>query len=94
MDRARYLQLLEPALKLTVTKTQDYDNGGKDDLHVYFPFLDKSYVQMLHMKTQRLVSLTKQAKQPNHESVKDSVLDLINYAVFYLDYLDQGEPRS
>ena len=91
MDRAKYLSLINPAIVLVVKKSQDYDNGGADDLHEYFPFDDKSYVQMLHMKAKRLVSLTKQTAPPNFESAKDSVLDLINYAVFYLDYLDRKD---
>lgn len=86
MDQSHYLRLLEPAIELVAKKHEDYNNGA--DVHAYFPFGDKSYVQMLHIKTQRLVTLAASSGQPNFETRKDSVLDLVNYAVFYLDYLE------
>jgi len=89
MERNRYLELLAPAARMVFTKGEDYNNKGQDDLHLYFPFEDKSYAQLLYMKARRIVSLAKQTGEPNHEKVTDSVLDLINYAVFYLDFLDQ-----
>jgi hypothetical protein len=61
------------------------DYGG---IKEYFPFGDKSYVQMLHVKTQRLVNLTKTGGIPNHESIKDSVVDLMNYASYYWEFLE------
>jgi len=30
--------------------------------------------------------------EPNHESLRDSVIDLINYATFYGAYLEYGVP--
>ena len=88
MDREKYLALLEPAINMVTKKQADYQ-GVIVGLHDYFPFGDKSYVQMLHVKTQRLVSLAGKGGDPTNESVKDSVLDLINYAVFYLDFLQK-----
>lgn len=73
-------------MQTVVKKHEDYNSLVK--LEQYFPFGDKSYVQMLHVKTLRLVSLADNPK-PNFESAKDSVLDLINYSVFYLDYMEK-----
>lgn len=84
MDRNEYLDLIAPAMLLTVKKHEDYNNSIK--LVEYFPFGHKSYVQMLHVKLMRLRSLAENA-EPNFESVEDTVLDLINYAVFYLQFL-------
>jgi hypothetical protein len=89
MDRNRYLALIAPAARMTITKGEDYNNKGQDDVHLYFPFGDKSYAQVIYMKARRLVSLAKQEGEPNHEKVVDTVMDLINYAVFYADFLDQ-----
>lgn len=91
MNRAQYLKLLEPAIRLQELKSQDYN--GERSVHDYFPFGDKSYVQMLHVKSQRLVHLTA-GGAPVFESVKDSVHDLINYAVFYLEYLEIEEKKK
>lgn len=88
MDRARYEALISPALAMVVRKGLDYNNGGEDDLHTYFPFGTASYAQMIHVKSMRFVSLAKQDKVPNYESAKDTLLDLINYCVFALDALE------
>lgn len=91
MTKEEYLALIQPAMDLVMRKQADYQNAVP--LAAYFPFQDKSYVQMLHTKTQRLVSLVSRGGEPNFESVGETVLDLINYAVFYLAYLN-GEVRD
>jgi len=92
MDRLRFLELVEPALKLVASKGEDY-NANAIQLAEYFPFKDKSYQQMLHMKVLRMRSLLDRPTPPNHDSLLDSVYDLINYAVFYLDYLEH-QPKA
>ena len=88
MDRQKFLELLEPAIALVARKGEDY-NASSVQLHEYFPFGDKSYQQMLHMKVLRMRSLLDKGSAPNFDSLFDSVYDLVNYAVFYLDYLEQ-----
>lgn len=88
MDKVQYMKLIEPAMALVTKKHEDYGDD-KLGLHSYFPYGMPSYVQMMHVKTQRLVALTKLARTPNYESVNDTLIDLINYAVFALDYLDK-----
>ena len=87
MDRVKFLQLIEPAIKLVDRKGEDY-NVGSIQLHEYFPFKDKSYQQMLHMKVLRMRSLLDKGSTPNFDSMLDSLYDLINYSVFYLEYLE------
>ena len=90
MNKMRYLELINPAIEIVVKKGEDYGNdtlGFKS----YFPFGFKSYTQMLHVKTQRLVSLAQTDHEPNFESVQDTLKDMINYAVFLLDAIDKGE---
>ena len=89
MDRQKFLELVEPAIQILEKKHQDYNR--RTGLEDYFPFGDKSHVQMIHVKSQRLVSLADtniHGYKPNFESVRDSVLDLVNYAVFYLAFLE------
>lgn len=87
MDRVRFLTLIEPAIKLVDKKGEDY-NASTVQLVDYFPFKDKSYQQMLHMKVLRMRSLLDKGSAPNFDSLLDSLYDLINYSVFYLDYLN------
>ena len=93
MDRQYYQCLIDPAIAMVVKKGADYNNGGRDDLHAYFPFGMKSYAQMIHVKSSRFVSLAKQATPPNYESARDTLLDLINYCVFALDALPKLETK-
>ena len=87
MDRLRFLELIEPAVKLVASKGEDY-NANAIQLAEYFPFKDKSYQQMLHMKVLRMRSLLDKGSAPNFDSMLDSLYDLINYSVFYLEYLE------
>jgi hypothetical protein len=87
MNKVQYYEIIEPAVAIVVKKHQDYNNDSLG-LESYFPLGDQIYVQMLHVKTQRLVGLVKEGNKPNFESARDTVLDLINYAVFYLDYMN------
>jgi len=90
MDRQKYLKLIEPAIKLVDRKGEDYNQTIS--LHEYFPFKDASYQQMLHMKVLRMRSLLGKGSAPNFDSMLDSLYDLLNYAVFYLEYLE-NQPK-
>lgn len=79
--------------RIAIKKSQDYNNGADkpQSRANYFPFGLLSYAQMLHTKTQRLNSLALQSKKPNSESIRDTLLDLINYASFAVEAIDKGE---
>lgn len=81
------------ATELCMKKSQDYNNGNTapQSRASYFPFGLLSYAQMLHTKTQRLNSLAQQTKAPNNESIRDTLLDMINYANFAIEAIDKGE---
>ena len=72
------------AAKIRANKKKDY--GGVEG---YFPFGPKSYCHELYKKTKRLVTLAKEGSAPLHESVEDNLLDLINYASYYYEYLTE-----
>jgi len=89
--------LAEAAL-LCVRKSQDYNQSAKDmDPHLidrspYFPFGAVSYAQMLHTKSRRFNSLVlkeMRGQGANFEGLRDTALDIINYAGFYV--ADQGK---
>ena len=83
--------LAEAAL-LCIRKSQDYNQGAEDmdphkiDRSSYFPFGDVSYAQMLHTKSQRFNSLVLKemaGNEANFEGLRDTALDIINYAGFF-----------
>lgn len=78
---------------ISMKKSQDYNNGQYKPMSRsnYFPFGLLSYAQMLHTKSQRLNSLAQQTKKPNNESIRDTLLDMINYATFAIEAIDKGE---
>ena len=73
------------ATQIRHEKKKDY--GG---LEGYFPFGAKSYCHELNKKTLRLMSLELAGATPAHESIQDNLLDLINYASYYYEYLYGG----
>lgn len=80
------------AVLLCIEKSRDYNHGKDQNPHDvdrsnYFPFGAVSYAQMLHTKCQRFNSLVQReldGQEPNFEGLRDTALDIINYAGFYL----------
>lgn len=90
---AKMSPVFKEVTEIAIKKSQDYNNGNGQPTSraVYFPFGLLSYAQMLHTKSQRLNSLAQQDKTPNNESVRDTLLDMINYATFAVEAIDKGE---
>lgn len=92
IKRGGTIAQLGNAAQLQLKKSKDYNNGIVK-LKDYFPFGLLSYAQMLHTKAMRLNSLASQSMatngdvKPEFESVKDTALDMINYASFLADHL-------
>ena len=91
---------LAEAAMLCARKSADYNQGmGHLDIHAvdrssYFPFGAVSYAQMLHTKSQRFNSLVRKQMdggEPNFEGLRDTALDLINYAGFFIAAADHEE---
>lgn len=85
--------LAEAAL-LCIRKSQDYNQSSIDldphkiDRSSYFPFGAVSYAQMLHTKALRFNSLVlkeMRGQDANFEGLRDTALDMINYAGFFVD---------
>ena len=90
---AKMSPVFKEVTEIAIKKSQDYNNGNGQPISRanYFPFGLLSYAQMLHTKSQRLNSLAQQDKAPNNESVRDTLLDMINYATFAVEAIDKGE---
>ena len=86
-------EIFDHCLKLTMSKRHDYtstiDNHENfkrsAQLGEWFKNSnDKPYVILIGVKLARLASLL-DAKQPKHESIEDSFLDLINYCALWME---------
>jgi hypothetical protein len=84
--RGGHLEALADAGLLCVKKAEDY-NAGVVTRDSYFPHGLVSYSQMIHTKSQRLISLCGKTTTENFESARDTCLDLVNYAGFCADWL-------
>jgi len=81
--------LFKKAMDICAKKGEDY-NAGSVQFEDYFPFGHKSYVQMLHLKALRLVSLVEKTEAPNFEGIEDTVLDMVVYANQYYKDISNG----
>lgn len=90
MVKAAKWDAMSPVLKRVVevraAKGQDYNRGP--ELRDYFPFGHQSYAQMMHVKMLRIHSLLATGNNPKHESLGDTLDDIINYATFYREAID------
>lgn len=79
------------AAALLNKKKQDYRTGVT--LQDYFPFGHYSYAQMLHTKMLRvrsLLNVLENGDRPNFESLRDTLIDMLNYTSFYVEAIDEG----
>lgn len=101
--RGGTLKACADAQLLVLKKSADYNQtGGTAVAHTfdakrddYFPFGLVSYAQMIHTKSQRLISLAikegMHGQGSNFESARDTLLDLINYGSFGADWLERRQ---
>ncbi len=90
------IESLSPVLleitRMRVAKGRDYNSSV--EIPDYFPLGHASYFQMVHLKVKRLQSLIDiedRGGTPNFEGIRGTLLDLLNYATFYVEALDRGE---
>jgi predicted HAD superfamily Cof-like phosphohydrolase len=86
--------VLIEAAQLLAQKSRDYGDPDHSK-STYHPFGDVSYVQMLHTKLERIKHLALFSDEPPiFESHRDSVIDLINYAAFYVAWMDDQKKQE
>lgn len=71
---------MEEARKLLKSKNQDY-SGGADALFNIRRGGQYGVAVRIDDKVSRLLSLLNEKREPNHEGIDDTILDLINYSV-------------
>lgn len=82
--KAQIPKVILKAMDLLDQRAEAYDGLNIDD---YMPLGFDSYFQMVYLKAQRLRSQHK-----NKADVSDSLIDLLNYTLFALAYLElQGK---
>lgn len=88
------LRVFADAFSICQQRASDYNDltaptGITRDM--YFPLGLPSYAQMLHVKSTRLLSLAAVKRGTKGESVKDTALDMINYAAFLAERIDRND---
>lgn len=83
MDKQRFSDIANEIFELHKAKSGDYGSERQ-----YFPLGHASYAQMIFVKALRLVALAEK-DSPTFESQEDTVKDIINYGMFYMDFLKE-----
>ena len=84
-----YYSTLGNAVEIYTKKSEDYNNESA--VEEYFPFGNISYLQLIHMKYLRIMSVAKSHSKPNFESLEDSLLDMINYCSVFVSYIQNSK---
>jgi len=83
IGQSRKPNFYQIAENLAKRKAVDYQHSVLRE--EYFPFGLVSYMQMIHIKSTRLRSLVDNPK-PSFESIEDTLIDMINYCNFMLEF--------
>lgn len=91
--KAGITEAIQSATAILAQRSADYDGAFIDD---YMPFGMVSYIQMVHLKTMRLVSICRNQQGGIEElsRYRDSLIDLLNYTLFAIAYLNLEESKS
>lgn len=81
--------VISPAFKAATDLRKSKSDYG--DIISYFPYDEKSFCHEIYKKARRLMIMARNEIEPNYESVQDNLLDLINYASYYWEYLEGGD---
>lgn len=83
-----YRSIIDELITLYRERGKSYNTSGIS-VHDYFPLGRMSYFQMLWVKMLRTMAGVKEDRE-----IDDSLLDLINYAIFFLDYERKQQRRK
>lgn len=88
-DLKQHYPELYDLIQLREAKGKDYNNSV--ELTDYFPFGQKSYTQMIYLKAMRLRALTENQDPALFDSIQDTLMDLVNYAIFNIEAVNRGD---
>lgn len=89
--------LLDRCIEMLHSKSHDYAEGGdafinfKTAAHIAGISPEQTLLTLLGMKLSRLTQLVAKGKQAKHESVEDTMLDVINYVVLLRGMIREQE---
>lgn len=92
------VRVLQQCIDVQNKKAQDYQNPASTVKQADYylngvqTIYDVMHGKMLRIRSIQETILNDPKFTPNHESLRDSVIDLINYASFYAAYLDGEIP--
>lgn len=90
-DTGRFKAVTEEMLNIFERKNHDYGNSFEQSLNEFG--LGASAIR-LNDKMNRLKSLTKQSALVKDESIKDTLMDMANYAIMTIIWLDKQQCDS
>jgi len=96
MEEHPVLGVLRDMQELVASKAADY--ADSDDVYSNFTgaaqssnvTVEQTFQVLIGVKIERLRQLTS-GKEPNHEGIEDTLLDLANYAALWLGYRRQEQ---
>ena len=95
-DMKQSLKVLQRAAEVQNKKGNDYQNPNSRVRQAdYYPrgcatLLDTMYAKVLRMQSVLEAMEADPNYQPNFESLEDSCVDIINYASFFVSYMNGG----
>ena len=90
------LEVLKRAAEIQTKKSSDCENeNSRIKQAMYYPrgchtILDTMHAKVLRMQSVLEAMETDPNYQPNFESLEDSCVDIINYASFFVSYMNGG----
>lgn len=91
MTKTEPMKVLDECIEVMKKKADDYQNGNSTVKQAdYYPHGIQSLYDMVNTKRLRVKSLMDKqlaGGEPNHESLEDSLKDLINYAAFSVAWM-------
>ncbi len=94
----RSIEILQECVEVQIRKGADYQNPASTVQQADYynngvmTIYDTMHGKMLRIKSIQETMLNDPSFVPNHESLRDSCIDIINYASFYAAYLDGKVP--
>jgi hypothetical protein len=86
-EEAKFIEILDGIKELRLRKSHDYGNSWK-------VFGLMGVVYQIASKFIRIWNLTRTGKDPKNESLRDSFVDMANYAIMAVQIIDSDEIES
>lgn len=83
-EKKQFIEIIETIKELRLRKSEDYGNSWK-------VFGLMGVVYQIMSKSIRIWNLTRNGKDPKNESLRDSFIDMANYAIMAAQLLDLNE---